>query len=775
MSPSAVRPSPPGHRKAQVAPQKGQTEDVPDGAPVNETFLKSQALTAAATEQETAAEGFLRFARCCSGGAQMKDEKGARGILTVHVSHACGVRAADKNGLSDPYVAVKVAGKRPRRTRTITETLNPVWEQDLKFEGSIQSLISKPVELHVWDRDLLSMDDYLGTVLVSIDDLKRSDVQRPTMDFPDVPLTTSGTPRVLSRKAQETADTLSRGLSSAASSIGRALPSFSNSPAFGRNVLLSFKASPSTSRGGSRASSRGESPRPLAPLKEGSGPKGIFDDAPAAAEAVNGGSDAGSKGASTSSSPGSVRSDGDDARSRTKSRGRLISGAAKMSSRMLHEVSDKGRSLKNLGSSYKDKSDDRITGSISFSISYELAPMRFAFPAAPVHASIAQALADPPPPTATPAERARDRLLHVLATNRSFAYTAVFWAGNVLAWGIFVGVLYLSYAPCFLVAKDAGEVCTDEQIVVSIGMDVATLEHWVNVCLQVLTALFSIQKLLCLPWRLSIAVHQWAGGGSRAAGVHYPALPGCDFYGRPTDALWFHIPLRKRGWIVAMLLSDFVFHYLSQFFRMNWSTFVASDGFFTPGATLINATFLLALVTGITGGVIQGREQKKLYKSHPGRFPPDPITAMITRMRRDARVKARRRKSLTIVASGSASEGGKLLEPSAVVDVEAGASCGEKGRVAGAVTTGALAGGAYEMGGSELTRSKAAGGACGRISPPGSRPTTAGQSAASVSPAPIRQEGVAAAPPRPPAPGTMRPPAPGKRAPPPGAIQRDTS
>ena len=74
--------------------------------------------------------------------------------------------------------------------------------------------------------------------------------------------------------------------------------------------------------------------------------------------------------------------------------------------------------------------------------------------------------------------------------------------------------------------------------------------------MHVFTGLFSYLNLLTMPWRFSIAIHHWSGKRS--------SKPGHDFYGRPTDALWFYCPSRARTTICALLLASLFFHYATQ-------------------------------------------------------------------------------------------------------------------------------------------------------------------------------------------------------------------
>ena len=64
-----------------------------------------------------------------------------------------------------------------------------------------------------------------------------------------------------------------------------------------------------------------------------------------------------------------------------------------------------------------------------------------------------------------------------------------------------------------------------------------------NVSIQILTALFSYITLFTIPWRFANAIHLSCS--------HRDCDAGCDFYGRPTRGIWFHIPPKKRRIVVG--------------------------------------------------------------------------------------------------------------------------------------------------------------------------------------------------------------------------------
>ncbi|XP_028039029.1 BAI1-associated protein 3 [Bombyx mandarina] len=96
--------------------------------------------------------------------------------LCVEVLSARDVIPLDPNGLSDPFVVLELLPKRlfpkahEQSTNVQKKTLNPVWDECFEFAVSLESCRSSQaaLALSVWDRDVLTADDFAGEAFIPL-------------------------------------------------------------------------------------------------------------------------------------------------------------------------------------------------------------------------------------------------------------------------------------------------------------------------------------------------------------------------------------------------------------------------------------------------------------------------------------------------------------------------------------------------------------------------------------------------------------------------------
>ena len=105
-----------------------------------------------------------------------------------------------------------------------------------------------------------------------------------------------------------------------------------------------------------------------------------------------------------------------------------------------------------------------------------------------------------------------------------------------------------------------------------------------------------------------------------------PFEPGLDFYGRPTEALWFHLPVSSRRWIAALLNLGWIAHFTTVGTHSYFWTYVQLQTW--PGTLANNLPFALSVLGPALAGVIQGKAEDRVCEEQPTRFPPKWSTYM---------------------------------------------------------------------------------------------------------------------------------------------------
>jgi len=88
--------------------------------------------------------------------------------LKLHLEKGVNLIAADSNGKSDPYVIIKIEHGPHARSKIISKTLNPVWNEEFKFHLKTGD---ETIEFEVFDKDNFKKDDFLGKATLSLKDI----------------------------------------------------------------------------------------------------------------------------------------------------------------------------------------------------------------------------------------------------------------------------------------------------------------------------------------------------------------------------------------------------------------------------------------------------------------------------------------------------------------------------------------------------------------------------------------------------------------------------
>jgi len=100
--------------------------------------------------------------------------------LKINVIKGTHLASKDSNGLSDPYLIVKIENLQ-QKTKIIKMTLEPQWNETLTFMLPIDvDMNVTPVNFICMDWERTGLDDYMGEFSVLLRDFVKEAEEKPT-------------------------------------------------------------------------------------------------------------------------------------------------------------------------------------------------------------------------------------------------------------------------------------------------------------------------------------------------------------------------------------------------------------------------------------------------------------------------------------------------------------------------------------------------------------------------------------------------------------------
>jgi len=141
-------------------------------------------------------------------------------------------------------------------------------------------------------------------------------------------------------------------------------------------------------------------------------------------------------------------------------------------------------------------------------------------------------------------------------------------------------------------------------------------KFWMTTCIKAFTFIFSYMNFLPIPWRLSIFNEAFFGRPM----MDDELKVGCDFYGRPTESLWFNLSRKDRRAITILLNVAWITHFASQVGHLVYWTH--AEGQSLEGTLAQNVPFVMSILSGVAAGLVQGQAEKRARALQPDKFPP---------------------------------------------------------------------------------------------------------------------------------------------------------
>ncbi|XP_028838888.1 double C2-like domain-containing protein beta isoform X2 [Denticeps clupeoides] len=166
-----------------AASATSQQSEAPAGDPVRDEDDLDRAFGAAASlackkEEEPDVEGYDSDDSTTLGTLDFSllyDQE--NNALHCTINKAKGLKPMDHNGLSDPYVKLHLlpgASKANKlRTKTLRNTLNPVWSETLTYYGiTDEDMVRKTLRISVCDEDKFRHNEFIGETRIPLKKLK---------------------------------------------------------------------------------------------------------------------------------------------------------------------------------------------------------------------------------------------------------------------------------------------------------------------------------------------------------------------------------------------------------------------------------------------------------------------------------------------------------------------------------------------------------------------------------------------------------------------------